>query len=66
MSSDPIADLDFTRYRNAAGLGAHYELALRMLASKVPALRQLAIEKNLEAIEQGVREHFASDLNGRR
>ena len=60
MKSRPLPFLD--DFKNAAAEGAVLELKLRVLANKVPELRQFAHEKVLENVEKQICEHFSHQL----
>lgn len=50
-------------YKAAAAEGAALELKWRLLAGKVPALRQCADEQNLKDLEEDLAKHFAGFLS---
>jgi len=50
-------------FKTAAAEGAVVELKLRMLAGKIPALKQYVHEKDLSDIEAEVTQHFAASLS---
>jgi hypothetical protein len=50
-------------YKAAAAEGAALELKWRLLAGKVPALRQYANEQNLKDFEEDLAKHFAGFLS---
>jgi hypothetical protein len=50
------------QYKAAAAEGALYELYMRMLADKVPELRQSAYGERLEDVEELIAAHFSSAL----
>jgi len=50
------------QYKAAAGEGALYELRMRLLADKVPALQQSAYGEKLEDVEGLILVHFGNAL----
>src|SRR6478672_9361245 len=50
-------------FKAAAAEGAALELKWRLLAGKVPALRQYADEQNLKDFEEDLAKHFAGFLS---
>lgn len=50
------------QYKAAAAEGALYELYMRLLADKVPALQQMAYGKDLKDVEAQIVAHFADAL----
>lgn len=58
----PLRERFEAQYKTAAAEGALYELRLRLLADKVPAVRHLAHSERLENIELLIVKHFAGVL----
>jgi hypothetical protein len=55
--------LYLSAFKSAAAEGAVAELKLRLVAGKVPGLREQALEQNLQNIEDGLAEHFSGVLS---
>jgi hypothetical protein len=58
----PKTDIFEQQYKEAAAEGALYELRLRLLADKIPALQQSAYRERLEGVEDLIVGHFGSAL----
>ena len=58
----PRTDIFEQQYKAAAAEGALYELRMRLLADKVPALQQSAYGEKLEGVEELIVGHFGSTL----
>jgi|GEM_PF-2998491 len=65
MKVDQLIDPMFAKYRAAAGWAAHYELVVRIVANKTPALASCSMDYNLKSVEAKVRTYFAAHLNDR-
>jgi hypothetical protein len=50
-------------FKSAAAEGAVVELKMRLVAGKIPSLRERAHKKHLEDIEDELSAHFADDLS---
>jgi hypothetical protein len=58
----PSTDKFEQQYKAAAAEGAVYELRMRLLADKIPALQKSAYGARLEGVEELIVGHFASAL----
>lgn len=51
-------------FKSAAAEGAVVELKLRLVAGKIPSLKEQALEQKLQNLEDGIAEHFSQSLSG--
>jgi hypothetical protein len=58
----PTKDVFEQQYKAAAAEGALYELRMRLLADKIPALQHSAYGERLEGVEELIAGHFGSVL----
>lgn len=61
--NSPIDVIAFGHFRAAAATAAEYEMRVRLLADKTPALEQWSVAKNLHDVERPLIEHFAAALS---
>jgi len=52
----------FGQFRQAAALGAEYEMRLRLLADKTPAIEAVSLDRILNNVEDKVFGHFSAAL----
>src|SRR5437879_236229 len=62
IGDNPFTEITFRSFRAAGGLAADYELRVRLLADKTPALAQWATAKNLQDVETPLIAHFSASL----
>jgi hypothetical protein len=58
-----LIDTIWHNFKQASGEGAVYELRMRLLADKIPALQKTAYDDRLENVETLIIGHFGNDLS---
>lgn len=62
IADNPFTEIVFRSFRVAGGTAADYELRVRLLADKTPALAKWATAKNLQDVEIPLTAHFSASL----